>query len=219
MAILYSLSPSALRRDVTDIRGRVIPGSDPPHALKGGGFSVHCPSQRRDSPKALSAPLNVSRRILIAVHNQPTVGADMGTHAETLVYAFPTPTAILAGIRRVDRFHSLPGACCLESKNGQEVAPSGVLNAFVQACLGAGSVMEIATVAVWYRGRTATQVGRLDRLMIDRIVLANQRQGGLVVKVRALPADVLVLLGTLLHRFHSPLAALLSAGDALLGFL
>src|SRR5258708_30889403 len=155
MAILYSLSPSALRRDVTDIRGRLIPGSDTPHALKGGGFSVHCPSQRRDSPKALSAPLNVSRRILIAVHNQPTLGADMSTHAETLVYAFPTPTAILAGIRRVDRFHSLPGACCLESKNGQEVAPSGVVNTFVEPGFLRSPIMKIAPVAVWYRGRTA----------------------------------------------------------------
>src|SRR5260370_18641997 len=131
MAIPYSLSPSALRRDVTDIRGRLIPGSDTPHALKGGGFSVHCPSQRRDSPKALSAPVNVSRRILIAVHNQPTVGADMGTHAETLLYAFPTAATVLTGVRRIDRFHSLAGACCLESAESHEVAPSGRMNAFV----------------------------------------------------------------------------------------
>jgi hypothetical protein len=37
---------------------RGIDGSptDTPHALQGSGFSVHPPSQRRESPTALSAP-------------------------------------------------------------------------------------------------------------------------------------------------------------------
>src|SRR5258707_9512252 len=91
--------------------------ADTPHGLKPDGFSVHRPSQRRDSPKALSAPLDVSGCVLIAVHNQPTVGADMGTHAEALVYAFPTAATVLTGVRWIDRFHSLPGACCLESED------------------------------------------------------------------------------------------------------
>src|SRR5712691_4464617 len=90
--------------------------TDTPHGLKPDGFSVHRVRQRQDSPQALSAPVNVSGRILIAVHNQPTVGADVGTHAETLVYAFPTAATVLTGVRWIDRFHSLAGACCLESK-------------------------------------------------------------------------------------------------------
>src|SRR5258708_31902276 len=106
--------------------------TDTPHGLKPDGFSVHCPRQRRDSPQALSAPLNVSGRILIAVHHQPTVGADMGPHAETLVDAFPTAATVLTGVRWIDRFHSLAGACCRESEARQEVAPSGVVNAFVE---------------------------------------------------------------------------------------
>jgi hypothetical protein len=49
-------------------------------SLKGRGFSVHRPRQRRDSPKALSAPLDISGRVLVAVQDQSAVRTDMGAH-------------------------------------------------------------------------------------------------------------------------------------------
>src|SRR5215470_10868214 len=103
-------------------------GSDTPLALKGGGFSVQRPSHRRDSPKALSAPLDVSGRILIPVEDESAVGADMRADGERFLHALPTAATVLRGIRRIDRFHSLPGACCLESENAEEAAPAGVLD-------------------------------------------------------------------------------------------
>ena len=79
--------------------------SDTPRGLQPSGFSVHPPSQRRESPKALSAPLNVLGRVQIAVQDEAAVGADMRAHGQTLVYSCTAPAALLRGIRRVDRFH------------------------------------------------------------------------------------------------------------------
>ncbi len=61
---------------------RKPPETDTPHGLTPDGFSVQRPGQRRDSPQALSAPVDVSRRVLIAVHHQSAGGADMGAHGE-----------------------------------------------------------------------------------------------------------------------------------------
>src|SRR5260221_498972 len=135
---------------------------DTPHGLKPGGFSVHHPRHRRDSPKALSAPLDVSGRVLIAVQDQSAVRTDMGAHREALLDTLPTAATVLRGIRRMDCFHSLAGPCCLAGEDGQEVAPSGVLNAFVQARLAASPVMEIAAVPIGDgRGASAEVRARL----------------------------------------------------------
>ena len=58
--------------------------------LPGDWFSVHPGRHPRESPKALPAPLDVVRRVLVAVHDQPAGGADVGAHAEALVDAFAT---------------------------------------------------------------------------------------------------------------------------------
>src|SRR5260370_696080 len=130
-------------------RRSAVSTPDTPPGLKPHGFSVHRPHQRRDSPKALSAPLDVSRRVLVAVQNQPAVRTDVGAHRERLVDALPTARTILRGIRRRNRFHSLAGACCLESEYREEVAPSGVLHTFVEAGLAACPVSFLAPFAVW----------------------------------------------------------------------
>src|SRR5260221_13479596 len=96
--------------------------ADTPPALKGGGFSVHRPSQRQDSPKALSAPLDVSGRVLVAVEYQSAVRADVRAHRERLVDALPTPATVLRSERPTDRFHSLAGACCLVLEDREKVA-------------------------------------------------------------------------------------------------
>jgi hypothetical protein len=112
-----------------------------PYGLKPDVFSVHCPSYCRDSPKALPAPLDVSGRVLVAVQDEPAVGADMGADRETLLDPFPAATTVLGRIRRRDGFHSLPSAFCLESEDRTETVPPGVLNRFVEASLVAGPIV------------------------------------------------------------------------------
>src|SRR5260221_14493595 len=119
--------------------------------LKARGFSVRPRRHPRESPKGLPGPLNIAGRVLVAVQHQSTGGADVGAHAQTLGHTFPTATTILRGIRRVDHFHSLSGACCLESEQGEEVAPPGVLNRRVEAGFPRGPIMQIAALPVWLR--------------------------------------------------------------------
>src|SRR5260221_12241584 len=195
--------------------------ADTPLALKGGGFSVHRPSQRQDSPKALSAPLDVSGRVLVAVEDQSAVRADVRAHRERLVDALPTPATVLRSERRTDRFRSLTGACCLVREDREKVASSGVLNACIEARLLAGPVLEIATIPlpVWLGCRTTAQVGRLDRLEIDRVVLTYQGECHLMMEVGTLPPHVLLLLGEQLDRLLAAGAPLLPLGYSPLGFL
>src|SRR5258707_1996941 len=131
---------------------------DTPHGLQPGGFSVHHPRQRRDSPKALSAPLDVSGRVLIAVQHQSAVCTDMGAHREALLDTLPTAATVLRGIRRMDCFHSLAGPCCLAGQDGQEVAPAGALNAFVQARLTPGPLWGYAASPLRNGPRASSQV-------------------------------------------------------------
>src|SRR5262249_52330303 len=147
----------------------------------------------------------------------------MGTDRERLGEAFSADCSIgqhvgtiLGRVGGWDRFRSLPGACSLESEDSEEGGPSGVQNSFVQARLAAGSVMEIAALAVWRRGRTTAEVGGLDRLDMERVVLAHQGQGRLVVEVAPLPPHGLMGLRQYLHRLGAALAALLAPGHPLL---
>src|SRR5258708_11798811 len=93
------------------------------------------------------------------------------------------------------------GPCCLVGEDGQEVTPSGVLNAFVQARLAAGPVTEIAAVPIGDGRGASAEVRGLNGFHVEHVVLTNQRQRHLVVKVGALPTDVLLFLGAQLHRF------------------
>jgi hypothetical protein len=193
--------------------------SDTPQGLKPHGFSVHPPSHRRESPKALSKPVDVQRCVPIAVHNESTVRADVCANAQTLVDALATSAAVLRGVRWRHRFHSLAGACCLESEDREEGAPSSVLKAFVEASFLRGPVVLVAAILVLLWCGTAAQIGRRDRLHVDGVVPAHQRQRRRVVEVAPLAAHVLMPLGTPAHGFRAALTALLAARDMLLGFL
>ena len=48
--------------------------------LQARGFSVHRRRHSYDSPKGLPGPLDVSRRVLITVHDETALGAHMGPH-------------------------------------------------------------------------------------------------------------------------------------------
>ncbi len=125
----------------------------------------------------------------------------------------PTAATILGRVRRVDRFHSLPGACCLESEDGQEVAPPGVVDALVEAGLAAGPVVEHSRRShpAWARDGGSSWRAGLPRHRSCRTRAPGQAPscGG----SRALPPDVLMRLGTPAHGLAAALAALLPAGD------
>src|SRR5262245_23608512 len=122
-------------------------------------------------------------------------------------------------MRRIHRFHALPGACCLVRENREELASSGVLHACVAAGFPLGPMVCIAAFAVRLRLRTAAQVRGLHGLDIERVVLAYEDERRLVVKVAPLPAHMLMLLGAIPHGLLASLAALLSACYPLLRFL
>ncbi len=81
----------------------------------------------------------------------------------------------------MDRFHSLAGPGCRAREDTQEVAPSGVVQACVATGFAAGPLVLLGAVLILLRRGTTAQVGRRDRLVRDRVVLADQRQGGLGV--------------------------------------
>jgi hypothetical protein len=106
-------------------RGEWQRDADTPLGLKLSGFSVQRPNHRRDSPMALSAPLNVSGCVLIAVRNIPTPGTYMGPHRERFVDPFPTDGPVwldigtlLGGVSRRHRFRSLASPFCLACEDG-----------------------------------------------------------------------------------------------------
>src|SRR5215467_14010180 len=124
-----------------------------------------------DSLKALPEPLNVSRRVLIPVQDEPTRGADMGTHGEALLHPFPTAATVLAGVGRWHRDDSTAGAYCLAFENGPELGPPRVLDRLVEAGLAAGSVMHIAASTVRFGCGPEAHSGDLEVFEIDRVVL------------------------------------------------
>jgi hypothetical protein len=154
------------------------------------GFSGDARRNRpRERLTGLPGPQHVRGRVFVAVQYQPTAGTDMRTHRQALHDPLPTaapigqhPTAVLRGIRRGHRFHSLPGACCLESEDREEVMPPSVANTLVETGLVAGSSVDIGAVLVLLWGGTAAQVGRLNRLDVDRVVGAHKVERGRVVE-------------------------------------
>src|SRR5260221_2361401 len=115
--------------------------SDTPHGLQPDGFSVQRPRHRRDSPKALSAPLDVSGRVLISIEDASTGGADVRAYGERLRDALATAATVLRSAGWRDRFHSLAGPCCRAREDTQEVAPSGVVTALVETGFAAGPLV------------------------------------------------------------------------------
>jgi hypothetical protein len=76
------------------------------------------------------------------------MGADMGADREALLDPFPAATAVLRRVRRRHRFHSLASPFCLTSEDHAERIPSSVVNRFIETSLAAGSVVQIAALAV-----------------------------------------------------------------------
>jgi hypothetical protein len=74
----------------------VVLDTDTPHALQPDGFSVHPlrhrrhPRHRRESPKALSAPLNSLGRVQIPIEDETAGCTDMRANAQGLLDAFAT---------------------------------------------------------------------------------------------------------------------------------
>src|SRR5215472_1615117 len=100
----------------------------------------------------------MSGSIVVAVQHQPAVRADMRAHGQTLVHPCATAAAVLRRIRRVDRFHSLPGAGCLASEDGAEGAPLGVVHGLVAAGCAAGPVVFVGAALALLGCGTAAQV-------------------------------------------------------------
>lgn len=128
-----------------------------------------------------------------------------------------TPAALLGRIRRMRRFHLLPGACCLGGADTQEVAPPSLVSRCVAARITTCPVVQIATVAVRLRCWTAAEVGGLKSLNADRVVLTRKHQCHPQLEIAASPSDVLLLSGALSLRLRSPLDVLRAAGDPLVG--
>jgi hypothetical protein len=101
------------------------------------------------------------------IKDEATGGTDVGTHGKTLLDARPTAATVLAGVRWIDRVHSLAGPYCLAGEDTEEVAPSGIVNTLVEAGLAAGSIVFVPTVAIGDRGGPAAQIGGLHRLDIS----------------------------------------------------
>jgi hypothetical protein len=93
------------------------------------------------------------------------------------------------------------------------VAPSSVLQTRGETGRAARPVMEIAAVAIRLRCWTAAEVGRLDCLPGDRVILAHERARCLVVEGGALAAHLLLRLCQRAHRRTAPMTALLARGD------
>jgi hypothetical protein len=119
--------------------------------------------------------------------------------------------ALLGGVRWRNRFHALPGARSLKSKYGEELGPPSVLNAFVGTRLAHCPVALIAAVPVWLGSGATAEVGGLDRLDIDCVVLAHQLARFLMMEVAPLVGDVLMRLGQEQYRLTTALAPLLAA--------
>src|SRR6476660_9910076 len=91
----------------------------------------------------------------------------MGAHTQRLGHALPASTTVLRRERGWHSYNSTPGACCLGFEAGPKRRPAGIADAL-------GEV------------RGADHVGHPQIFERDRVVLAQQVQGGLVVEVLSL---------------------------------
>ena len=124
----------------------------------------------------------------------------MGPNGETLLHPFPTATAVLAGVGRWHSDDSAASVCCFAFEDGPELRPAGITDALSQV-------------------RVLDQVSHLQIFQIDHVVVPQQLQGGLMMKVSPLPLHFLVLPSEECHRFAAALTALLPARDTPLRLL
>src|SRR5258708_6822590 len=109
----------------------------------------------------------------------------MGTHAQALGHTRPTATTVLAGVLCGDRYYPLAGPYCLACEDATEPRPAGIADALSQVVI-------------------PQHIGDLQIFQVNRVVLAQQGQRGLVVVIGALAFDVLM---GLRQQCHGLLAA------------
>ena len=100
-----------------------------------------------------------------------TVRARVPADGQALLDQCPAAATGLRGVRRIDGDDPATGACCLVRQDGEEGAPPRVTNGLCQMMI-------------------LHHIGRLEVLVIDRVVLTNERQRCLVVKVRSLASHL-----------------------------
>ncbi len=169
--------------------------------LKGGGFSDNAqgnPSRLRLT--GLPSPQYVFGGVLVAVYEQPTGRANVGTHGQALGHTFPTAAAVLAGVLGRNRLHSLASVCCFACEDGTKLTPACIRDAF-------GEVV------------VPHHIGDLQLFEIDHIVLTHEHERRLVVKITSLAFHVLGDFGSSGKRFPAPVAALLATRNRLIGAL
>jgi hypothetical protein len=96
--------------------------------------------------------------------------------------------AQLAGECRINRYRSLPGACSLESEDGEKLPTACITDALSEMVI-------------------PDHAGNPQVLMIDRVVGLDQGERRLVVKVLPLAAHFLLRLDQQMHGFPSSVAA------------
>jgi hypothetical protein len=124
----------------------------------------------------------------------------MGANGETLLDPLSTATTVLAGIVGGNGDHSAASVCCFAAQDGAELCPAGIRDALGQV-------------------RVADHIRHPQIFERDHVVRSQQGECGLVMEIGALPLHRLMLPGEQLYCFTAAFAALLSTGDAALGFL
>jgi hypothetical protein len=143
----------------------------------------------------LSKPFYIPGSVVVSVKARSAllIGTLMPADGQAFPHHTPTARTSLAGECRIDRDHFPTGACCLEGKDAQERTPPRILNR-----LGEMVVPD--------------HVGRLQILMVNRVVFAQQRERCLEVKVLSLATYLLMRFGKQDNRFLAAVAALLAPG-------
>src|SRR5215831_6992128 len=106
---------------------------------------------------------------MVPMQTGPTVRALMPPDGETFLQQHTAARTGLRGERRRHGYDRLPSLYRFERQDGQEPTPARIADA-----LGEVVILD--------------QVGRLQLFVIDRVALAHQRQGRLMVEVLPRPS-------------------------------
>jgi hypothetical protein len=121
---------------------------------------------------------------MVPMQTGPTFRACVPADGHALVHQHTTARTGVRGVRRRYGDDRLPRRYRFARQEGQEPAPTRIA-----AALGELVVLD--------------QVGRRQLFRLDGVVLADQRQRGLVVEVLTSPAHLLVRFGQQLHGLAS----------------
>ena len=165
---------------------------DTPPGLNPHGCSVLRGGLRHLSPKGLPGPLYILGGVVVSVEARSAVWTGVPADGQALLHHNAAARTRLAGVGRIDRHHSLPGACCLGSEDGEVYPPTSITDAF-------GEVMVLH------------HSGDLQVFMIDRVVPLNQLERRFMLKRGALPLHLQMCFGEQLHCLATAVTALLAA--------